>query len=354
MITLAFIFAGTNNVFAQNTVSPGITSTTPITPLACIASSEPLHPFPGVPYVYSLNGTAGEEQADDYTWWATKDVNFLTAPGTTNMSVTTDVQEMEQELYITSDVVGDYNNPAGTDLTIELSWNSFDGTVHEVLLVVYTLDETGCTDNVQAWRIIPQYNFTLDIAGILDDGTDGAAECVSPVQTATYDGTNLNMDYGQNYVFFAVNAANWTTSWVPSISDGSTTTYGATIVGYEWAYPDQASGVGSVWNAPNTPVLASHYASATSGFIGAAGECIIVKVELDHDNYELHGTDEIVSLAINGDMWNTATSAHDGTYPDLDDNDSACNGDSTDEAEYTIESRPTITDTTPNPFVTKN
>lgn len=352
MITLAFIFAGTSKVFAQPTqievpyldVVPTFCPTP--TALTCLTGTG-VNPMPGVSYEYTISSDITPSAVH---WFVTDDPNVIAAQTKT---ATIDPGDGTGNYILVSDAVGDYNNPAGTDLTIELTWNSFDGNVHQVLLVVYTLDETGCTDNVQAWRIIPQYNFTLDVAGILDDGTDGASECVSPVQTATYNGTELEMDYGQNYVFFAVNAANWTTSWVPTIAGGSTTTYGANIVGYEWAYPDEASGAGSTWHASTDPVLASHYTSVTSGFIGAAGECIIIKVELDHNNYESIGPDEIVSLAVDGDMWNTATSTHDGTYPDLDDNDSACNGDSTDEAEYTIESRPTITDVTPNPFVSK-
>jgi hypothetical protein len=296
-------------------------------------------PMPGVSYEYTITSNIVPSGVH---WFVTDEANVIAGQTKT---VIIDPGNGTGD-YLLSVDAGDYNLATGTDMTIELTWNSFDGNAHQVLLVVYTLDETGCTDNVQAWRIIPQYNFTLDVAGILDDGTDGASECVSPIQTATFNGTELAMDYGQNYVFFAVNAANWTTSWVPTIADGSTTTYGGTIVGYEWAYPDQAHGATPVWNAPNTPVLASHYASVSSGFIGAAGECIIVKVELDHNDYELAGTDEIVSIAVDGDMWNVTTSAHDGTYPDLDDNDTSCNGDSTDEAEYTIESRPAITPTT--------
>jgi hypothetical protein len=345
------MFTGITNAFGQTQIEVPYLDAVPTfcptpTALSCLTGTGNT-PMPGVSYPYTISSNITPSAVH---WFVTDDPAVIAGQTKT---VTIDPGDGTGDYLLTSDVVGDYNNPSGTDLTIELTWNSFDGNAHEVLLVVYTLDDTGCTDNVQAWRIIPQYNFTLDVAGILDDGTEGASECVSPVQTATYNGTELEMDYGQNYVFFAVNAANWSTSWVPSIGDGTTTTYGATIVGYEWAYPDEASGAGAVWNVSNTAVLASHYASAVSGFIGAAGECIIVKVELDHDNYELDGTDEIVSLAVDGDMWNPVTTAHDGTYPDLDDNDSACNGDSTDEAEYTIESRPTIDAVDPIPFVTK-
>ena len=61
--------------------------------------------------------------------------------------------------------------------------------------------------------------FTVDILALMIDGTDGingwCEECVSPVESATYaiGDVGLTVDYGENYVFFGVNAANFTGSW---------------------------------------------------------------------------------------------------------------------------------------------
>ena len=42
-----------------------------------------LHPVAGVPFTYKATVTPG---GGNYEWWATKDPNFITAPGVTNMS----------------------------------------------------------------------------------------------------------------------------------------------------------------------------------------------------------------------------------------------------------------------------
>ena len=48
------------------------------------------------------------------------------------------------------------------------------------------------------------------------------AECVSPIESATYNqlddntpGEMLTVDYGENWVYFVVNAANFIDSWRP-------------------------------------------------------------------------------------------------------------------------------------------
>ncbi|RKD91792.1 hypothetical protein [Mangrovibacterium diazotrophicum] len=303
-----------------------------------------LSPAPGVAYDYTVTVSS----SSTIHWFVTTDPNVMTGEG----KVTTAIEPATGGNYVLAANAA-YNDPSQNSATVNITWKSFDGTANQVLLVAYAVDADGCTDNLEVYRIIPEYNFTLDIAGILDDGNSGATECVAPVQGATYNGTDLEVDYGVNYVFFAVNAANWQTSWQTNLV---ATTDGTSDLGApEWAYPADATTTG-VWNANGTEVLATSYASNNNGFIGSGGECIIVRVPVTHTSTE-NITSETINLVVNGEMINASTGAYDGVYPDLEEvNESgaACASDMvTDNANYVITPRPDINESSPSPFENK-
>lgn len=342
------VFAGTIKSYAQEVdhldAAPAFCPT-PIT-LTC-SGDNALSPVAGQSYDYTITSSS----VGTLHWFVTDDASVMTAEGT--LTTTRDPGDGTGDYILTSDAV--YNNNANTSLTISLTWKSFDATANQVLLVAYNVNEALCTDNIEVYRIRPSYSFTLDIAGILDNGTSGAEECVAPVQSASYDGTNLNVQYGTNYVFFAVNAANWQTSWLPNFS--ATTDGGSTLGALQWAYPNDAT-TGGAWNDASVAVTATSYASNNNGFIGSAGECIIVRVPVDHGVTTENISDETINLVVNGEMINPETTAYDGVYPDLEnadaDNDGKCDSDLTsDNANYVITARPDINESDPSPFENK-
>ncbi|MGQ7868172.1 hypothetical protein [Sunxiuqinia sp. sy24] len=349
------VFAGMNKSYGQEVdylelpagdVVPSYC--VPAAPLTNCAEGSPLAPVPGVPYDYTITSSS----VGTIHWFVTDDPNVMTAERT--LTSTIDPGDGNGKYILTSDAT--YNAPANTSATINLTWKSFDGTANEVLLVAYAVDDAGCTDNIEVYRIIPAYNFTLDIAGLSDEGAAGATECVAPVQSATYDGTNLNVEYGINYVFFTVNAANWQTSWMPTFS-ATNVGGGSTLGTPEWAYPDESMNTGA-WKASGVDqVEASHYASNDNGFIGAGGECIIIRVPVDHGITTENITDETINLVVNGEMLDPETIGYSGLYPDLEDGASLgdpCISDlTTDNADYVITPRPDITDVDPQSFENK-
>ncbi|GAB1451518.1 hypothetical protein MASR2M47_15740 [Draconibacterium sp.] len=171
MFTMALIFAGTNSVFGQ-TLSPGITATTPIVPLACIATSEPLHPFAGVPYIYSLSGP-GPEVPSSYTWWATKNMNFITGevvmPAGTNSNLSTQLTVASNDLVSTSTNYGITTpvSTAGAD-EVEITWSASILAANQVTsgvparniptFVVGYAEGENCADNIQVYEINPEPN----------------------------------------------------------------------------------------------------------------------------------------------------------------------------------------------------
>lgn len=354
--TLALIFAGTNAFGQPSAGIPDLdhldavpTYCAPYVPLLC-GTGDALTPVPGVSYPYEISSTS----VGTLHWFVTDEANIISAQG--DIAAAIEPIDGSSPYILTADAA--YNNTTNTSATVNITWKPFDGATNHVILVVYNVDDANCTDNMEVYRIEPRYSFTLDIAGIEDGGDaggDAVTDCVNPIQSATYDGPSqtLTVDYGTDYVFFAVNAANWQTSWMPDDFAVSTTgTSTAAVTG--WAYPDDAATTGD-WNVVGTdPVLASAYTNNNNGFIDEA--CIIVRVQVDHGTVTENIANETITLVVNGEMINPQTTAYDGAYLDLDEGGAGnpCIDDLTsDAADYLITPRPAVTEVDPNPFEAK-
>ena len=350
MFIVAAIFAGTN-AFGQVPTTPDLdhldgaaTYCPPVVPLECGAGTA-LAPMPGVEYTYTINST----KIGKLHWFVTDDATLISAQGA--IAATIEPDDASGPYILSADDA--YNDPDNISPSVKITWNSFDGETNHVILVVYNVDDANCTDNMEVYRIKPEYKFTLDIAGIADGGTTGGdvEDCVNPIQSASYDGTTLTVDYGTDYVFFAVNAANWKTSWMPT--DFAVKTDGGSTVNVDgWNYPADAATTGA-WKVVGTdPVLASAYPAGVSnnGFVAEA--CIIVRVKVDHISATENLVDEVINLTVNGQMASPIDGTY-GSFPDLDEgglgND--CTDDlTTDNYDYTITPRPEVTENDPTPF----
>lgn len=354
LLSLVLFLAASNKSFGQNPEVPYLTPTGTVfcpqaNTLNCANTTNGLSPVPGVEYLYEITVPSGST----VHWIVTDEANIMTAPGT----LTTGIDPVGTGDYVLTNPGGGYNDPANTSASITLSWKSFDGNANAVLLVAYVRDAASnwCSDNIEVYRIIPQYSFTLDIAGLLDTGDEGTSECAGDVKSATYDpvARELNVVYDSNYVFFAINAANWQDSWMPALS-AITSLTNSNVASVTWAYPDQATSNAGPWNATTVQVEATHYASNLNGFIGQTGECIIVRVAVDHTATE-NLTSEDITLSVDGEMINPQTGAYDGAYPDLDEplsGTGACEA-RTETIVYTISVRPDIDEVNPTPFEEK-
>lgn len=360
------VFAGINKSFAQDLNYIPATACAPVTTLPC-ATDDPLHPLPGKSYTY--NATVNPAiAAGGYVQWyvynATTVGTIITGGDMSAALTAAEKNDGSSKFLLLADATK-YNLTTNTSGSIDVQWQSFDGTANQILLVAYVKGNGGCSDNIEVFRIQPNFAFTLDIAGLMPTGalpTSGnAVECLSPVQSAVYNSTNLTMDYGENYVFFTVTAANFVHSWQPTFSiDATATTNIATPVAVSditWAYPTEAiKTTGGTWNAATAPVLAQ----AASKAVGATGECIIVRVHLDHGNVENDAatTPRTVTIGVDGVMYNVPTTDYsNNALKDLDPVATApCTNTVTDKATYDLTARPEITTTTlPAPgFVPKN
>lgn len=359
-------FAGSKSVFGQVQYIDYVTGTPAKlnpTSLSCAttASVPELNPTPGQPYTYEV--ATVPSAIGSVIWFVTDNPDIIDGTGTAPVLQASRDAGDGNGSYIAQTTSGVYNNETlpNTTKQISITWKNFDGEANTVLLVAYVKGAAGCSDNVEVWRIRPIFNFTLDLISMYDNGTLGTAttpanECVSPVESATYNAgapETLTMNYGQNWVFFTVTAANFVDSWMPDLS--AVPTYG-TVGKVEWAYPNEA-GSGGTWHPTTDAVHAS--AAATNGVVGPTGEAIVVRVQIINGNNEGLSANT-VTLSVNGIMKDAANGSY--TNPTLADMDEPASGSGscvnniTDQADFIITPRPDINEVTPAPtsFIPKN
>ncbi|WP_163325604.1 hypothetical protein [Draconibacterium mangrovi] len=357
------------------------------TPLSNCDLVDELHPNPGVEYTYIVNTT---NATDDVRWFVVNNFDLIDDsqqlvdnnnqilprtdddidPGDGNGSYILSVIDRATTYNLDADgaTTAGITSDGTIAHSITMSWKYFSGltTANEaILLVAYVESEDRCNDNIVVYRIIPQPAFTLDVAVLSQSGdsvadrtsTEPYFECVSPIESAIYNpgtgtigpditpGDSLIVDYGENWVYFMVTAANYVDSWLPNFfieynSGGND--YEALVA--EWAYAaDAAAGTG--WNTisnwadstqatgyESTAVIAAASAAA-AGTIGAGAiptgghDCIVVRVRLDwgtqyeHDDAVRSIHFEVDGLAYDGAGTTAADGYENPVLGDLHDGD---------------------------------
>lgn len=380
LLLIVAIMASLTVAWAQTTppnLSAAIASCPTATPITatCVANSGPFSPIAGTEYTYTAN-IPTPVGGKTYHWFVTTELNFISSG-----VLTTDIEVAGASSSYVAHGNANYNVPtltatAPTDVSVAITWKAFThDPAKPVLLVIYVQDDACDNNNIEAYLIRPVHAFTLDIANLRSNGTlPGATNliCVSPVESAQYVITNtatgegrIEFDYGTNYMFFIVTAANFTHSWLPRFQvSGDAFTGSREVTEVAWAYPEEAHGATAVWTVMNgsggnntiftsdddNPVLAK----ATSGSVDADGECIVVRITIANNQDETTD-DEDVILAVDGIMYNaaldnytTATLAdiHHTNGPGVDDcpwYDEFLH----DFATQTLTARPNINDATP-------
>jgi hypothetical protein len=282
-ILIVTVLAGTTVAWGQN-ISGTITCPPP-TSLTCL-TGDALHPVPGTPYTYSVTVTPAT--GNTFKWIVTQEQTFLTN-GVLNLA--------NAEAVGGTHVAAASPGLPGATNTIDITWKSF---IHNpslpVFVVIYVENTNGCvTQNLEVFQIEPKAAFTLDIANLDATGAIQPADfatCVSNIVSAVYDGANqkITMDYGVDYLYYIVTAANFTDKWTPTFALTGTSggTESTTI---DWCYGDQLN----TWNP-----VGDISARAANGTVGAAGECIVVRVTIDHNKEAVAGAGLTVKLTVDG------------------------------------------------------
>ncbi len=363
MFTLALIFAGTNLSYGQ-ALDQYISGTNAVPGLSCSGGTPlPLHPYAGVAYTYTMT-TPGPELADTWTWWVTKDPNFVPSAGNNNIASMLTVSA--GQLVATS---GNYGSATAAANSVTITWSpeilaatQYQGDVTAAgtaaapspTFVVGYATGANCADNIQVFEINPEVNFTIDIANI--DPAAGTTmawdattqQCVDFVTSATYNNVSkeLDMDYGTNTLYFEVAAANFNTDWTPTFRmiSGLLGTQTAVVTLYD-SYANATAGTNVIetlpgWTAASvgTDFTTTTRFTATDPTEVAGGVSLFVKVVISNLTYE--------SLAANPFV--LAVDAQDGTGLGIwDMEDADCTtptdaADQVDQATHTVDPRPTL------------
>jgi len=372
------VFASVNKSYGQALAPRAMTCLT----------SDALHPIAGQPYTYAIDVPALPAGAKTYNWLVTQDASFIAAG-----VLTTNIQTTAGSLLFATGT--GYNAPGTTATpgtgapTQSITWKSFvyDPTapVFVVIEVKGLTTGTGAceTSNLKVFKIVPVNAFTLDIAnlatgatpdvaGALADATYGAEifKCIHNIVSATYSATapeGVIYDFGTDYLFFEVVAANFNASWRPSFQ--LTNVDPLETVTVEWSksksFPaastvtmaGSAVGTGATATTYTSPTGSDVTATVTGGAVGASGESIYVRVTLDHTNGTLNYQGlaaEQITLAVDGLTNLSAAAATDyigdvhyangqlSAGPPVVCNTPAVDGYTNDIAHQTINPRPTV------------
>ena len=330
-LSLAFLLGGVYQSYGQyksNLDAPGSCAT--VNAIVCLSSGSdtPLNPIAGKMYNYSVSiPNFLSSTSLEYKWFVTTSQTFISTTADVSSIVATIEANDGTGPHILATGNG-YNNVSTGANNIDISWKSWtNDPANPVFLVIYVTENGVClTDNIEVYLINPVNAFTLDIANIDQaGGIQGAnfATCVSPIRSATWvPGTTnppgqLNVDYGTNYLYFSVTAANWANAWRPS-AQITAATMGARTVSVDWAYAASANSSNPAdWHA--MPLSGSTYVSTANvvnqnidgnndNFVGSAGECIVIRVTIDHNTEETL-VDLPVELAVDGVMMREGTTA---------------------------------------------
>lgn len=306
ILILVLLITSFSVAFAQAPTITGAADCPTPNAVVCL-SADALHPVPGNPYNYQVDVPTPPTGTKTYNWFVTQDQQFIN-----NSTLTTLIEANDGSgTHIQATGVGYNNTGTGTN-TISITWKSFThDPAQPVFLVIYVENDACPTDNIRVYMIQPLHAFTLDLANLATDGSAPGATydvCVAPVSGATYDvgtGTVL-MEYGVNYMFYAVSAANFTDSWMPSFQPaGAGLRDTRVITAVEWAYPTDAvananwhatTAAGGIWTSTD-PVEVQ----GTGNTVGQAGECIVVRMTITNNRVETTVA-EPITFAVDGVM----------------------------------------------------
>jgi hypothetical protein len=268
------------------------------TPITC--PTDPLNPIAGRPYDYSAtinpaNGTT--------FWYATKSTTFTTAGSRVAVPIPADGASIALGATNYMTTFTGATSPTATQVT----WTSagLNGVTNAApIFMVVEYAGPACANNMKVMKIVPKVAFTVDITNLENVSGNtlayGAPEdqCFANVTSSSYNsGTGeIDIDYGTNYLYYEVIAANFTDSYSPTFK--LTGLSGTQTADIDWGYTkgtyDQSLAVGAsgasytsgtatvTTHESNTSVGVSIYVKVTvhnHGFEGLANEPITLAIE---------------------------------------------------------------------------
>lgn len=309
-----------------------------------VLTSDALHPVAGKKYNYSIQVPSGV--TGNYSWWATKDPNFISSQGANNMSAKKLTVGATNDVVAASSAYGASTATSNVDITWSstlLLGTSYQGAVSSKspTFVVVQFDPTSgsCANNLKVYELNPKNGFMVDIRNLnnatfakaaYDDNTS-IIQCIDKVSKAAYNSATHKMEYeyGTNIFYYEVVASNFSESYKPFLTFKGLDPVQSYKI--EWTYKSDFTSL-SAYTSGTTVV-------ATDVTDNSTGVSIYVKVTVTNNNYE-GIADKKVTLSLDGQnkdgSWDIVNStAAETTTADLNDF-----------AVQTLKSRPGVTGTT--------
>lgn len=366
-LTAIFTLLVSVSVFAQE-LTGTVTCPTPTSVDQTCLEADALHPIAGTEYTYEVNVPTPATGTKKYKWIVTQDVNFIQ-----DGDLTSAIENNDGTGDYVLDAGTGYNDEASATNQLKITWKSF---VHDsakpVFVVINVTNENGCsTNNLKVYKIEPKNAFTLDIANVeaTKDETTGVytagnvtssnvSSCISKVAGAKYNPTEdkVEYDYGTDHLFFAVTAANFSTSWKPTFKlDGVATGEVAKVEYKRNNATDSWTEAVVDGTDPKQYNGEAVDADAANGTVGQSGECILVRVTVEHKKVETIA-DQDITLAVDGKTNLSADPAD--QLADIHHADCTDDGFTNDSVTHTLKARPDVKSktkdadgTTDEPFV---
>jgi hypothetical protein len=297
-------------------------------PLSC--TTGPLNPVAGVPYDYSA--TLAPAGGNAY-WYATTSTTFISG------SARTAVEQAVGGTFVAAATnYQDAATVAASPTTTNITWNAaglstINASAPLFLVVDYTADPAiNCANNMKVYQILPQNGFIVDVYNLDQSKANpvfntNVPTCVSNIAGASYSGGAIVTDYGTNYLYYEIVAANFNSAWTPSFA--VTGLQGSQTSVIEWSYDNTFA-----------TIEAGDVSTALTNT--SAGVSIFVRVTIHNNTYE-GLSDTPITLTVNG--------VSDG-LADVTNTDCTLTSLTDDQAIQTLKARPTVTGTTGTGFVT--
>lgn len=332
-------FANVNESYGQTAVAGSLPK-----PLTC--TTGPLNPVAGQPYDYTATFNPDGGTA---FWYATKSTDIVTGSART-----ANVEAIGAGVVAAGTNYATNQTPTSGPSTATITWSSAGlstvTTAAPLLVVVeYEAAAANCANNLKVFNIVPKNAFTVDIRSMASDGTGPAdygvktSQCADDVEAATFNTTtaSMNMDYGDQTLYFEVIAANFTGSFIPSYQlTGLLPGQTAEIF---WGYT-AATATNSLGAIVNTTVV-NGTAASTALTNTKDGVSIYVKVVVQNNKVENIGG-QTITLAVD------AKNAE--GQDDVLETDCSVNTAFADAASQDITTRPSITPGATGAFAPEN
>ena len=340
LVLVFFVLAGLANV--SDLYGQSVAGSAP-RPLTC--NDDALHPLAGKEYTYTVAATPTGGQ---YTWWATKDMDFITTvAGTTTTNMATKKLASGAGADLTA-ISTNYATTAATD-NVKITWSTsvLSGTSYKstvagktptFVAVYYTPLSGSCADNFKVFELDPKNGFTVDILNMLNTAKTPLAydaaesQCFANVSSAKYNTGKMDYLYGINTLYYEVVAANFSGAWTPTFKLTGLDAKQTVVI--QWDYTTAFTAPVTVTDQVASATPVSTTLTNTSG-----GASIYVKVTITNNSFE-GLADKVITLAVDGK--NTAN--------ELDVVNTTCIAPATpdylDSTDQTLKLRPTVVEGT--------